>query len=68
MKPDEALQYLAQVCNDYGRTLPPSAAMPFQQVAQDAINTLAAIVAPQPTMDAPPPDTPRLHAVPEQGA
>lgn len=68
MKPDEALQYITQALSDYGRTLPPSAAMPFQQVAQEAINALVPLVhAPQPTTDTPPPER-TLHAVHDAGA
>lgn len=63
MTPHESLQYLAQVCSDYGRTLPPSLALPFQQVAQDALNVLAVIVSPPP-MDAPAPEREPLRAVP----
>jgi hypothetical protein len=48
MQPNEALAYLTQVCNDYARTLPPSAAMPFQQVAQDAVTSLAQALEPPP--------------------
>ena len=48
MQPNEALTYLAQVCSDYARTLPPSAAMPFQQCAQEAINTVDAAITPPP--------------------
>lgn len=65
MHPNEALAYITQVCNDYGRTLPPSAAMPFQQCAQDAVNTLAQLVNPALT-DTPPPERPPLHAVPQE--
>ena len=44
MQPHEAMQYLTQLANDYVRTLSPSAAMPTQQVAQQAIDALAPLV------------------------
>ena len=67
MNPHEALQYISQALSDYGRTLPPSAAMPFQQVAQEAVNALLPLVqAPQPATDTPPPERPPLHAVPQE--
>jgi hypothetical protein len=46
MTPPEALAYLTQICNDYARTLPPSAAGPFQFAAQDAVNTLEPLTRP----------------------
>lgn len=54
MNPNEALQYISQALSDYGRTLPPSAAMPFQQVAQQAIDALAPLVQPPPVAAEPP--------------
>lgn len=63
MQPQDALAYLANVASDFARTLPPSAAMPFQQAAQDAVNTLAALVNP-PAIEPPPPgERAPLHAV-----
>lgn len=53
MTPNEAMQYLAQLAGDYVRTLPPSAALPTQQLAQEAINTLVPLVQ---LNEAPPPD------------
>lgn len=44
MQSIEALQYLAQLANDYVRTLPPSAAQPVHQVAQECVNTLLPLV------------------------
>lgn len=61
MTPNEALAYLAQVSSDFARSLPPSAAMPTQQAAQEAINTLAALA--QPVTDE---GKPALRAVPSQ--
>lgn len=63
MQPNEALAYLTQVCNDYARTLPPSAAVPFQQTAQEAVNTLASCVTPPPAEAEPP--TPLRAVKPE---
>lgn len=65
MKPDEALQYITQALSDYARTLPPSAAMPFQQCAQEAVNTLAQAIAPPPAEPGDPAERPPLHAVKE---
>lgn len=64
MTPQESLQYISQALSDYARTLPPSAAMPFQQVAQEAVTTLAQAIAP-PAEPGDPAERPPLHAVKE---
>lgn len=42
----EALQFLAQVATDFLATLPPSAKVGFQQLAQQAIKAIEAKEAP----------------------
>ena len=49
MKPDEALQYLANVANDFLRTLPASAQAPTSMALNEAVQTLArAVTVPEP--------------------
>ena len=59
MTNNEALAYLANMANDFLRTLPPTAAEPTARFANEAVATLSRALEPQE-------DRPSLRAVGEE--
>lgn len=50
MKPNEALQYLTVMAQDFARTLPPSAQPPTVQAINAALSSLAALIEKPPAL------------------